>query len=270
MSVPRHPGPPAALRAEALACRAVPLRLSLPAGAALLEVAARAPSAWLRFSGPVARLRYVIPADAPDDRHAAWYSETYAPDGPVTVRAAGLFTGPREGAPFLHCHGGWEGAPGAGHVLPDQARPGAGVLFDGWRIAGAQMQAGHDAETNFTLYRPLATGPEGAEGARALLVRLAPGEDLGPALARLCAGHGLGRVRVEGLGSLNGARMADGRRVAPGATEFLIRSGRAGPRGARLDIMLVDRAGAVTEGVLAGQGNAVFVTAEILLIAESG
>jgi len=189
------------------------------------------------------------------------------------LRGAGLFTGPRDGAPFLHCHGEWDVAEGprAGHVLPHETRLAAETRFAGWRIDGAQMQAAPDAETNFTLYLPRSTkAAGGGQGLRAVLVRVAPNEEIGPALAQVCAAHGITRARVEGIGSLNGARMADGRAVPPGPTEFLVRDGHAAPTGARLDIVLVDRAGAVTTGVLAPLGNPVFVTCEMLLIAEGG
>lgn len=265
-----HPGPEAAERVRSRACRVHSAVLRVPRGAALIEVAQAAPSAWLRFAGPVEPMRYVIPAEAPDKRHAAWYSATHAPQGGGQVRVAGLFTGPRDGAAFLHCHGAWDVAEGprAGHLLPQEARLAAATVFEGWQIAGAQMRAAPDAETNFTLYQPETTevGAERGGGRRAVLARVAPNVEIGAALAGICAAHGLAAAQVEGIGSLIGAHMADGRRVPPGPTEVLIRDGDATPSGAHLDIVLVDRFGAVTGGVLAEAGNPVFVTFELLLI----
>jgi predicted DNA-binding protein with PD1-like motif len=270
MPIVRHPGNPVAERLRALPCRVQPLVLQLAAGTALADVAKAAPSAWLRFAGAMDPLRFVIPADAPDASHAAWYSATFAPPGAGMVQAAGLFTGLRDGAPFLHCHGAWDAgtAPRAGHILPFETRMAAQTMFEGWQIDGAQMQAVPDAETNFTLFQPQETALSQDGDRRALLLRIGPNEDIGPALMRVCAGAGLARAQIEGIGSLNGARMADGRRVPPGPTEFLIRSGEVGKAGARLDVVLVDRAGDVTEGVLAATGNPVFVTVEALIVAE--
>lgn len=265
-----HPGPVGAERVTGVACRVYPASVRLPAGAALIEAARAAPAAWLRFSGPMAPMHYVIPAEAPDAGHAAWYSATHAPRGGGQVLQAGLFTGPRAGAAFLHCHGGWDVAAGprAGHLLPHDAHLAVETVFEGWRIAGARMQAAPDAETNFTLYRPEAVADSATpeSGRRAVLARVAPNVEIGAALAGLCAAHGLAAAQVEGIGSLIGAQMADGSRVPPGPTEVLIRTGRATPAGAQLDILLVDRFGAVTEGALAPTGNPVFVTFEVVLI----
>lgn len=270
-----HPGPPDARRIWLTPCRVAPLRVQMEAGAALLDVAQAAPSAWLRFAATMAPLRFVIPADAPDARHAAWYSATHAPPGAVGVVSAGLFTGPRDDAPFLHCHGAWDVAQGAraGHVLPDASRLESATLFEGWQIDGAQMQARHDAETNFTLYRPQAVAPAPpppppGDVRAAALVRIAPNEDLCPALVRACREAGLGRARVEGIGSLNGVRMADGCGLPPGPTEFLIREGRIDGTEARIGIVIVDKTGNVVDGVLAATGNPVFVTVEALLVAD--
>jgi predicted DNA-binding protein with PD1-like motif len=61
----------------------------------------------------------VIPAASPDAHHAAWYSDTFAPAGPVEITRACAIVGQRDGKPFVHCHGIWETTEGTrmGHML---------------------------------------------------------------------------------------------------------------------------------------------------------
>ncbi len=215
-------------------------------------------SGYLRLSDVVLNpLAYVIPADAPDDSHAAWYSDTFHPDGPVTVTDAGLFLGTRDGAPFFHCHGLWQTEWGLrmGHALPGETWLARDVTVRGWGLSGAILDAVPDAETNFTLFTPTAFGPGVASNAALAAIR--PDEDLCQTLDRIAPG-----ARVEGIGSLVGCWFDDGREVPAQPTEILITRARGG----EVEVALVDRAGDIHRGRPMPGANPVFVTFELLIL----
>lgn len=112
---------------------------------------------------------------------------------------------------------------------------------------------------------------EAAAGLRAFALRLAPGEDLRPALERCARERGLAAAFVlAGIGSLRsvGLRCAgqeQGQQLE-GPFEILSLCGTLGPDGAHLHIQLADSSGRCRGGHLLA-GSPVFTTAE-LLIAE--
>ena len=277
----RHPGPEAAERAAVVACRAFPLSLDLGAGesvnAALTGALARAgfASGFARLDGlAVAPMRYVIPAEAPDASHVAWYSATYAPDGVVTIDKAGAIAGIRDDAPFIHCHGVWrgqDGPPRAGHLLPHESFVAQGARVAAWGIAGAAFVARDDAETNFTLFAAEpADGNVGEGGLPALACTVRPNGDISSMVEAACRAHGLGEADIHGIGSLAGVDFTDGRHVPSHATEVMIDSGRAGAGASLIDVALADMDGAVHEGRLARGENPVCVTFELLAVARQG
>ncbi len=260
----RHPGPPSADRIWSVPCRADPVELRLEGGHLLLDAVAKAfaaagyRSGYLRLADVVLNpLAYVIPAEAPDDTHAAWYSDTFHPDPPATVTEAGLFLGMRDGAPFFHCHGLWQTEWGLrmGHALPSETWLAQDAAVSGWGITGAIFDALLDAETNFTLFTPTAFGPVAPPNASLTVIR--PNEDFCQTLDRIAPG-----ARVEGIGSLVGCRFADGREVPPQPTEILVSDAIAGAA----EIALVDRAGAIHRGRVKPGANPVFVTFELLIL----
>jgi predicted DNA-binding protein with PD1-like motif len=103
------------------------------------------------------------------------------------------------------------------------------------------------------------------------VVRIAPNVDVCFALERFCREHGITAATIEGgVGSTVGAVFDDGRVVEPFVTELLIRHGeiRLGDDGeprARIDIVMVDYLGGVSEGVLARGHNPVLVTFELVV-----
>ena len=127
-----HPGPPAPDRRQAAGATLRPLVGRLAAGRTVMaEVAAlfaahgcRGGIVWL--DGVACEpMRFVLPALATDGEHAAFYSETHAPDGVVRIGPSTASVGRRDGAAFLHCHGQWSGAFGTamGHLLPFELDP---------------------------------------------------------------------------------------------------------------------------------------------------
>ena len=97
----QHPGPAAAARVNALPCRATHRRVTLAAGATLLQAmaeAAESAGAWFDLSGlPAEKLTFVRPAPSPDNRHVAWYSAETVLRGAV-IEQAGAHLGRRDGA----------------------------------------------------------------------------------------------------------------------------------------------------------------------------
>ncbi len=263
-AVIRHPGPPSPDRVWSVPCRADPVTLNLAGGQSLLDAVAGAfaasgfRSGYLRLADVVLNpLAYVIPADAPDDTHAAWYSDTFRPTGAVTVTDAGLFLGTRDGVPFFHCHGLWQTADGLrmGHALPAETWLAEDVTVNGWGLSGAIFDAVPDAETNFTLFTPTAFGPRVVPNATLATIR--PNEDLCRTLDRIAPG-----ARVEGIGSLVGCRFDDAPEVPAQPTEILITHATGG----EVEIALVDRAGAIHRGRVMPGVNPVFVTFELLVL----
>ena len=210
--------------------------------------------------------RYVLPALATDDRHAAFYSDTHAPDGPMRITAATASVGWRDGAPFLHCHGRWSGGSGAamGHLLPLESVVAEPATVRGIGAPDAWFEAVPDRETNFTLFAP-AGGGGGGDG---LLARLRPDEDVCEAVAALCAEHGIGEARVHGIGSICHARFEGGREAPCVATEVRIDRGRVAHGAAEIEASVVDVEGAIHSGRLAPGANPVGVTFEILIEPE--
>lgn len=266
-----HPGPPAPERLEIVPAEGTALRLTLPADRPLEDAVNGAladagfDSGWLWLDGaPVADLAYVVPAPSPDADHAAWYSDTFRFDGPGRIDRLGMIVGRRDGRAFVHGHGLWQpegGAVAMGHILGPQTRLSAPATVTGIGLRGARFDATADAETNFTLFRPRATGAAGA--ADCALLRLAPNEDFATALDRACARLGWAAARAHGLGSLLGARFSDGTTLDSDATEFLVIDATTGVEPA-IEIVGT-RAGQIAEGRLARGANPVLVTAEIVL-----
>jgi predicted DNA-binding protein with PD1-like motif len=111
---------------------------------------------------------------------------------------------------------------------------------------------------------------DGSSG-RVFALRLRPNQDFATALEGFCRERGIERARLHGgVGSIIGARFADGRVVEPFATELLVRSGSIAPAAsgdleALLDVALVDYTGGLAEGRLIRGDNPVLMTMEIAL-----
>ncbi len=273
----QHPGEVAKKRLSALPCEAVPVRVTLMAGQSLAQAVQSAFAAlgfdfgYLRLDGAsFAPLRFVTPAPSPGDDHAAWYSATHGRTAPVRARHAGVHLGRRAGLPFLHCHGLWDeaaGLPDAGHMLCDDSILSQDFAATGWGLKGAGLVSCHDPETNFLLFQPQTT--TGPVKTNALLVTLRPNQDITAALLALAHHHAFATARIEGIGSLVGTVFADGQKVDGYATEILILDGRLQDGGLDLRIASVGFAGRGSTGRLVRDANAVCVTAEILMIAET-
>ena len=264
-----HPGPRAADRRQAVGATLRPLAGRLEAGRTVMAEVGRlfaqngCKGGVLWLDGLTCDpMRFVLPAYATDGEHAAFYSETHVPEGPVTIGASTASVGWRDGAPFLHCHGQWAGGFGTsmGHLLPFDSVVAESVEVQGLGSPDAWFEARADAETNFTLFA--AAGGGGSDG---LIVRLRPDEDVCEALVAVCARQGIARAQVHGIGSICEPRFADGGHVPCVATEVRVDAGEIADGAARIDVSLVDVDGAIHVGRLAAGLNPVGVTFELLV-----
>ena len=224
--------------------------------------------------GALGPLAYVMPALPKTAEHAAFYSDTFRPAGITRLDMATMTFGRRDGAPFFHCHGFWreaDGRRGGGHVLPEEAIVAEPFEVEAFGLDGAIFEAAHDPETNFKLFGPVAsdaTRPAGTR--RAFALRLRPNQDFATAIEDFCRARGIARARIRGgVGSIIGARFADGRIVEPFATEMAIRSGsivsNGGAPEAELDVALVDHSGGLSDGKLLRGENPILMTMELVL-----
>lgn len=271
-----QPGPVAAERVTALPCRVRPVALTLAAGIPLGQAVAQAlegtkiPAAWLAL-GPCAldRLDFMLPGPDPSGARAAWYDGPHAA-GAVQLTHAGLHAGWKDGARFIHCHGGWQGPAGAafGHLIPDACVLAAPVTVGGWAMRGAKLDVQADEETGFSLFAPADPVPV-FDGRRAVLCTLHPNQDVGAALVEAGQMGGIAQGVVCGLGSLVHPQFDGGARLNSLATEFLFTEARISGGRARLSADLVAIGGAMHRGRLAAGENGICITAEALIIDDT-
>ncbi|WP_353471681.1 hypothetical protein PVT71_10235 [Salipiger sp. H15] len=266
-----HPGPRAEARFAARPCRAAPVQLRLAAGVSFEQAVVQGfaeagfSAGYLRLAGAAfERLDYVIPAPAPGDGRAAWYSATHRLQH-ARLSEAGLHLGTKNGAPFLHCHGLWSAGEEPlrmGHLLAPDSVLAEETVATGWGLTGAALEVRPDPETGFDLFTPVPCGIE-AEGHPALLCTLRPNED--PHALLVAAGETLGRARIEGIGSLVNTSFEAGW-LESYATEVLLRCGRLTGDSVILNAASVGFDGAPMSGVLRPHENRICITAELLLI----
>ncbi|WEF24543.1 DUF296 domain-containing protein [Paracoccus sp. S3-43] len=260
-----HPGPRAADRAVAVRASLRPLSGVLAAGRTVMQAVGdlfaqagcKGGVVWL--DGAVCDpLRFVLPAPSTDGIHAAWYSDTHAPDGPVTIDRATATVGWKDGAPFLHCHGTWGGT--MGHLLPFDSVLAADAPVTGLGAPDAWFEALPDAETAFTLFTP-----QGGGSGPGLLTRIRPGEDVITAIETLAARHGIRDARLHGVGSIDHIRFSDGTRMDCHATELRLDGATLTQGRAHVPIEVVDIGGTIMRGRLERGANPVGVTLELII-----
>jgi predicted DNA-binding protein with PD1-like motif len=277
-----QPGTPARERIQWVETRGRAFSFTLQPGLPLLE-AARRGFAAAGFAGGTLRtgrgglgpFAYVMPALSKTDQHAAFYSDTFRPAGVTQLKMATMTLGHRDGAPFFHCHGLWteaDGRAGAGHILPEETVVAEPFTVEAFGIDGAAFMAEPDPETNFKLFGPVACAAAGSGAtSRAYALRLRPNQDFAGALEDFCRERGIVSAKLHGgVGSIIGARFADGRIVEPFATELAVRSGVIAPGAggaleAALEVALVDHLGGIAEGQLTRGDNPVLMTMELVL-----
>ena len=277
-----QPGRPAPERIQWAEARGRAFSCQLEAGLPLLEAARRGFAAH-GFAGGVLNIKggslgplaYVMPALSKTKEHAAFYSDIFRPPGITRLRMGAMTLGQRDGAPFFHCHGLWteaDGRAGGGHILPEETIVAEPFEVDAFGLDGALFTAEPDPETNFKLFGPIPSAATAASTtSRAYALRLRPNQDFAGSLEVFCREQGIVRAKLHGgVGSIIGARFADGRTVEPFATEMAVRSGMiasdaSGTPKATLDVALVDYLGGLIVGRLVRGDNPVLMTMELVL-----
>jgi predicted DNA-binding protein with PD1-like motif len=277
-----QPGPPVAERIQCVEARGRAFAFTMQPGIPLLE-AARRGFAEAGFAGGVLNIKggalgpfaYVMPALSKTPEHAAFYSDTHTPAGVTRLKMGAMTLGERDGAPFFHCHALWveaDGRANGGHILPEESIVAEPFEVEAFGIDGAVFLAEPDPETGFKLFGPVAREVTAAKyTGRAFALRLRPNQDFAGTLEGFCRQRGIRQARLRGgVGSIIGARFADGGSVVPFATELLIDSGEiahgtGGALEAQLDVALVDYLGGLAEGRLVRGDNPVLMTMELVL-----
>jgi predicted DNA-binding protein with PD1-like motif len=277
-----QPGRPAPERIQWAEARGRAFSFTLQAGVPLLE-AARVGFAAEGFAGGVLNIEsaalgpfaYVMPALSNTGENAAFYSETFRPEGITRLRTGAMTFGERDRAPFFHCHALWteaDGRAGGGHILPEETIVAEPFVVDAFGIDGARFRAEPDPETNFKLFGPVPSAATGVKTtSRAYALRLRPNQDFAGALEAFCRERGIARAKLHGgVGSIIGARFDDGRILEPFATEMAVRSGAIvsdanGALEATLEVALVDYTGGLAIGRLVRGDNPVLMTMELVL-----
>ncbi|MDT1061010.1 DUF296 domain-containing protein [Paracoccus sp. CPCC 101403] len=267
-----HPGPRAAQRAQVCAAQLKPVCGTLPAGQTVMQAVAAlfashdCKGGTLCLDGVTCEpMRFVLPALSKDGQHAAWYSDTHAPEGAWTIRNSTASVGIRDGATFLHCHGIWssDSQTWMGHLLPMEAIIAADVEVTGLGSAGTWFEALPDHETAFTLFTP-----QGGETGAGLFVRILPGEDVVTAIEQIAASHGICDARLHAVGSIDHVRFAEGHSMDCLATELRFDDARLVDGRARIRIDVVDIDGSIATGTLTRGDNPVGVTLELIIEPE--
>ena len=283
----RQPGPAPTERLVAVPCRGRRFEARLCAGEPLLAAIGRCfadegfGSGTVKLDGlALSPFAYCMPALARDDRHAAFYSETFRPAGITRFLEGAMTVGLRDGATAFHAHGLWREADGTshgGHVLADGSVVAEDVVLAAYGIDGATFRVDADPETGFSVFGPVATertAPDGT-GERAQALRLRPNQDFAGALEAFCRDRGITRARIEGgVGSTIGAAFEGGAEITAFATEVHLTAGRVDPGAdgapcAILDGGLVDFTGALAGGRFTRGVNPVLMTFELVLVDET-
>jgi len=278
----KQPGPPVTERIQWVEVRGRAFTFTLEAGLPLLEAARRGfaaegfSSGTLNIKGgALGPFGYVMPALSKTGENAAFYSDTFRPQGITQLELATMTLGTRDGAPFFHCHGLWREADGresGGHMLPDETFVATPFEVEAFGIDGAMFTAKPDPETNFKLFGPVPAAAKGTNAtSRAFAMRLRPNQDFAGCLEAFCRAQNIARAKIHGgVGSTIGVRFADGRVMEPFATELAITSGLIAPDGngalkAMLDAALIDYTGGIGQGLLVRGDNPVLMTMELVL-----
>ncbi len=279
----QQPGTGTPERIQWVECGGRAFSLTLPAGVALLE-AVRDGFAAEGFVSGVVKLdglklspfAYVMPALSKTPEHAAFYSETFRPEGSARVEVGAMTFGQRDGAPFFHAHALWvegDGKRSGGHILPDETTVAETITVQAVGLDGAAFVAEPDSETHFKLFGPVSAAAGGAGDGRFFALRVKPNVDFCGALEAFCAERGIREAVIRGgVGSTIGARFTDGGVVENFATEVAITDGRIAPGAggfeAAIDVALVDYSGALASGRLVRGDNPVLMTFELVLEAR--
>lgn len=267
-----HPGPRAAERVRSRKATLRRVDGVLPAGRTIMQAvddlfAAHGCKGGMVFLNDAHcdPMRFVLPAASTDGLHAAWYSDTHAPEGRWVIQSATATVGQKDGATFLHCHGIWsDGRETAmGHLLPLDAVLAEDSHVTGLGSADTWFEALADTETAFTLFTA-----EGGDDGPAVFARISPGEDVVTAIELLASSYGIENADLHAVGSIDHITFTDGSRMDCHATELHFLGAKITDGTARIGIEVVDISGNIARGMLTRGNNPVGVTLELIIDPE--
>ena len=217
-----------------------------------------------------------MPALSRTGENAAFYSDTFRPDGVTRLKIGAMTLGQRDGAPFFHCHALWTEADGrsnGGHILPEETIVAEPFEVEAFGLDGACFTAEPDPETNFKLFGPVAVASHRRYDNQPRLRAAAASE---PGFRRR-AGSVLPRSTESFAPGFMAASAAPSARASPTAAASCrsppnwlsapapSRRAPAATPEAELDVALVDYLGGLAEGRLVRGDNPVLMTMELVL-----
>src|SRR4051794_10766111 len=153
--------------------------------------------------GALGPFTYVMPALSTDPRYAAFYSQSYHPQGRTRLERAGVTFGTRDGAPFIHCHGVWveeDGSRWGGHVMPLETTICQPIRARAFGTGAAGFVVLPDQETNFSLFTPVTVRAQEPSGARVILLKVQPNEPIDDSVVAALTTHHFSRPSREVVG----------------------------------------------------------------------
>lgn len=204
---------------------------------------------------------YVMPSQASDDFHAAWYSKTLSCKS-ATLRHATATIGRRDGLWWVHCHALWQAGSlyAMGHLLPDSLTISSDSQVTLYGFKGGSFEVTTDPETAFPVFHVKGGGTVG----NGCLAKINPHEDIGEALQTLIRKLRFSDVDIYGIGSLIGARFSEGVPMECPISEVLVLPEARYSGSLTLPVHCVDIDNNHFQGVVAKAP--VLVTFEVLIV----
>jgi predicted DNA-binding protein with PD1-like motif len=283
----KHPGAAAAERRTSVVTRSIASRVTLPAGAKLLDAMADALEALGATSGQVelldgslSRVSYCFPALCEDGSTAVTYSSAHEAIVPARLIAGSATVGYRDGKRLAHCHATWFDANGdvrGGHLWWETLIGPGPVQAIVHALDEAELICDTDPECRLPVFTPHPCPSRKLDrttSVRAVMSRLAPGVEVAAAVREIMREQGFQQASIAGsVGSLVGAvfhrrdntvAVVDGPATEVTFTgEFDLRDPSA--PGSWFSGMAIDRFGAVHAGELVEEETIVACAMELLV-----
>lgn len=217
---------------------------------------------------PVRHLSYFMPADAPDLEHVAWFSDEYQFEQ-GQIDTLGMMAGLGEQGPYFHGHGAWSDAAGnsfIGHIIPEKTFLNAPITCHAIGFLDGNFCRRFDEETNFTLLFPEDhQAKQVSAHEEAILLKLAPNQDISHALVNITKELGWEKASFHGVGSLQGTYTENDGNIEDHAVEFLITKAIVQNEHSEIEVISVGKSQKerCTGTLIPGQ-NSILITAELI------
>lgn len=281
----KHPGPVSDERIVSKAGALEIVEIHLKKGMRLIDAVSQIlepagiQGAGIRFKDlRLAPVSYVMPAYSPDDKHVAYYSETYTVSEEILIEDSNATYGIREGIPFMHFHGLWKDGEKqkGGHILASDSI----VAEDGTAIAysakSVKIDSIYDKETNFTIFNPQKNRENDYKDTdrTCIIATVKANEDLVDAIALICKEHQISSGSIwTGIGSTVGGVFENGNTVEQIPTELITMNGQIvtdkdGELQVKYEAALIDVQGTIHFGGLRRGENPVLILFELVIAAD--